>query len=135
MRILIVDDNYASRRLLKAFLSEYGPCTYATNGLEAIEAFKLSRKNQEPFDLICLDIMMPEMDGREALSEIRKIEQEENLDSTQGVKIIMTTALDGKHEIIESFNEGCEGYIIKPVEESQLQKVLFQLGLIDHKLS
>lgn len=130
IKILIADDNYASRRLLKAFLKEYGECSFAINGIEAVEAFKLAYQNGEPFRLICLDIMMPEMDGMEALRRIRAFEDERKIPEDKLCKIVMTTALDDRKDIIESFNEGCEGYLIKPVEETQIVKVLVQLGLI-----
>ncbi len=131
MKILITDDNYASRRLLRAFLKDYGECTFATNGQEGVDAFKEACKENEPFQLICMDIMMPEMDGMEALRQIRAAEDELGVAEESAVKIIMTTALDDRKDIIESFNEGCEGYLIKPVEEAQITKVLIQLGLIE----
>jgi two-component system, chemotaxis family, chemotaxis protein CheY len=130
VKILITDDNYASRRLLKAFLKDYGECIFATNGREAVDAFNKAWEEKEPFKLICMDIMMPEMDGMEALRQIRALEEKMNAPEAQTAKIIMTTALDDRKDIIESFNEGCEGYLIKPVEEAQITKVLIQLGLI-----
>lgn len=133
MKILIADDNYASRRLLKAFLKDFGDCSFAVNGLEAVEAFKLAFENSDPFQLICLDIMMPEMDGMEALRQIRAYEAEQKIAADKLCKIVMTTALDERKDIIESFNEGCEGYLIKPVEENQITKVLVQLGLISQR--
>jgi len=132
MKILIADDNYASRRLLKAYLSQYGDCHFAVNGAEAVDSFRLAFQGNDPFDLICLDIMMPEMDGLEALRQIRAFEADRIAEaSTQKrCKILMTTALDDRKDIIDSFNEGCEGYLIKPVEEQQIVKVLAQLGLV-----
>ncbi len=133
MKILIADDNYASRRLLKAFLKDFGDCSFAVNGLEAVEAFRIAHENNDPFQLICLDIMMPEMDGMEALRQIRSYENEHKLTPDKLSKIVMTTALDERKDIIESFNEGCEGYLIKPVEENQITKVLVQLGLVSQR--
>jgi len=132
MKILIADDNYASRRLLKVYLKEYGECVFAVNGIETVDAFKLAHQGNDPFQLICLDIMMPEMDGVEALRQIRAYETEHGIPDEKRCKIVMTTALDDRKDIIESFNEGCEGYLIKPVEEMQIAKVLNQLGLISH---
>jgi len=130
MKILIADDNYASRRLLKVFLKDYGESHFAVNGLEALDAFKLAHQSGDSFKLVCLDIMMPEMDGVEALRQIRAFEAEHGVAEESRCKVLMTTALDDRKDIIESFNEGCEGYLIKPVEESQIIKVLTQLGLI-----
>lgn len=133
MKILIADDNYASRRLLKAFLKDFGDCSFAVNGLEAVEAFRVAHENNDPFQLICLDIMMLEMDGMEALRQIRAYESEQKIAPDKLCKIVMTTALDERKDIIESFNEGCEGYLIKPVEENQITKVLVQLGLVSQR--
>lgn len=130
MKILIADDNYASRRLLKAYLTQYGDCHFAVNGVEAVDSFRLAFQGNDPFDLICLDIMMPEMDGLEALRLIRAFESENCAEDAPRCKVLMTTALDDRKDIIDSFNEGCEGYLIKPVEEQQISKVLVQLGLI-----
>ena len=79
MRSLVVEDDFTSRFLLQTILSTYGECHGAVNGREALEAYKASKEKGEPFDLICLDIMMPEMDGQEVLKEIRDIEKEEGL--------------------------------------------------------
>ena len=130
MKILIVDDNYASRKLLRAYLDPYGNCTMANNGNEALELFSAALDAEEPFDLLCMDIMMPELDGSETLKQLRAIEQEREIPSEKRAKVVMTTALDDRKEIIRLFNDGCEGYLIKPIDGSQLHRVLVQLGLV-----
>jgi two-component system chemotaxis response regulator CheY len=130
MKILITDDNYASRRLMEAFLRKYGDCDLASNGQEAVQRVKEAHENGFKYDLICMDIMMPVMDGVEALRVIRSLEEEWGVAESDAIRIIMTTAKDDRRDIIESFNEGCEGYLIKPVEEEQINKVLQQLSLI-----
>ena len=129
-RILVVDDNLASRSLLAKYLSKYGEITETINGREAVGLFKKTLQGElERFDLICLDIVMPEVDGREALKTIRQLEKEYSVSGADRVKIIMATALDDRMDIIESFNEGCEGYVVKPVEKEHLYRVVDQLGL------
>lgn len=129
MKILVVDDNLASRRLLLSHLQDFGSCQGAANGLEALEAFKICIESGERYRLICLDIVMPEMDGRTLLKNIRQLEAEYSISTEEKAKIIMTTALDDRMDIIESFNEGCEGYVIKPVDKTHLYRVLEQLGI------
>ena len=80
VKFLIVDDDPACRRLLKHFLSPYGHCDLAFDGREAIAAVRIAMDNESPYDLICLDIMMPEMDGQTALREIRGLEEEKGSD-------------------------------------------------------
>jgi len=131
MKILIVDDDFSSRKILLKYLSAYGQCDVAVNGIEAVEAFKLSMNEWEAYDLICLDIMMPEMDGQEALKQIRQIEMEKGVMGLDGVKIIMTTALDDSDNIKISFREQCEAYIVKPIIKDKLIQKLESLDLIN----
>lgn len=130
MKILIADDNYASRKLLKAYLEPHGECTFAHDGGETLQLVTAALDAGEPFDLLCLDIMMPELDGSEALKRIRALEMERNIEKEKRLKVIMVTALDGRKDIIRLFNDGCEGYLIKPIDAGKLNRVLVQLGLI-----
>ena len=79
LRILIVDDDLMGRRLLQRFLSPYGDCDTAADGKEALLVFRAAAEKGEPYDLICLDIVMPEMDGRTALKEMRAWEEEQDI--------------------------------------------------------
>lgn len=128
MKVLIVEDDYVSRRLMHIILSPYGACDTAENGREALEAFKEAKNKRDPYDLICLDIMMPEMDGHQVLKEIRCIEQEEQ--KGDHVKIIMTTALNDPQNIMMSFRQHCEDYLIKPVAKAKLLDKIHHMGLI-----
>jgi len=74
---------------------------------------------------------MPNMDGREALKLIRQIENEHGIGGHDGVKVIMTTALGDSKNVMESFREGCEAYIVKPVEKDKLFEEIGKLGFIN----
>ena len=63
MRILIAEDDFASRLFMKKFLSKYGDCDVAVDGIEAIDAYLNSIQEGQVYDLICLDIMMPKVYG------------------------------------------------------------------------
>jgi two-component system, chemotaxis family, chemotaxis protein CheY len=63
MRCLIVEDDFVGRKLMQKYLSDYGECDVAVDGEEAVEAFRQAVENETPYDLICLDIMMPNMNG------------------------------------------------------------------------
>ena len=131
MRTLIVEDNFISRCILQRLLSSYGICDIAVNGKEALEAFFLGWEEEIPYDLICLDICMPEMNGQEALKAIRRFEAEHGIGGTKGVKVIMTTATTDPSQILSAFNTGCEAYLIKPVERENLLQHLKSLRLLD----
>jgi two-component system chemotaxis response regulator CheY len=130
MRSLIVDDDFFSRRILQTILSAYGECHVAVDGKEALFAFEQALAEENPYDAICLDIMMPEMDGQEVLKRIREAEEKRNIFGGDSVKIIMTTALDDSNNITEAFREQCEAYMIKPISKSKLVQTLESFGLM-----
>ncbi len=131
MKCLIVEDNFTARKLLKMYLSSCADCDIAVDGNEAVVAFSLAMDAKEPYDLICLDIMMPNMDGRQALKAIRQIESEHGISGLDCVKVIMTTALEDSKNVMGSFREGCEAYIVKPVKKDKLFEEIQKLGIID----
>ncbi len=130
MKTLIVEDDFTSRLVLQEFLKGYGPLHIAVNGKEAIEAVTKAFEAGEPYDFICLDIMMPEMDGQTALKEIRQIEESRGIISSKGSKIMMTTGLDDLKNVTSAFDNLCDSYLKKPVERTKLIKELEKLKLI-----
>ncbi|WP_319468111.1 response regulator [uncultured Pseudodesulfovibrio sp.] len=129
MRALIVEDEFLSRKVLRSFLMTLFEVDIVVNGREAVEAFKMAHNEESPYDLILMDIMMPEVDGIEALHRIRKMEESDNL--TPKVKVIMTTALDDPQTVIKSFYDGeASAYIVKPVAKEKLYEELKKLGLL-----
>lgn len=130
MRILIAEDDFASRKVLLKFLSEYGECDVTVDGMEAIDAFIMALEEGEPYDLVCLDVMMPIMDGYQALKNIRKIEKDKNVPDEDAAKIIMTTALNEEKNVKKAFELGCTVYCAKPIDMDRLRETLQKLGLI-----
>jgi two-component system chemotaxis response regulator CheY len=130
LKILIVEDDFPSCKILEEYLSEFGDYTTVANGVEGVDAFKNALDAGTPYDLVCLDIMMPEMDGHQALRTIRQIEQEHGIFDPSGVSVIMTTAKDRSRDMIEAFDEGCASYIVKPVEQEKLCAEMKKLDLI-----
>ena len=130
VKILIVEDEFGSRKLLQKFLSPYGICDMAVDGEEAVEAFSIAMNEEEPYDLVCLDIMLPKKDGQQVLKEIRDIEKEKGIFGYKGVKIIMTTALSDPKNILEAFKSQCEAYIPKPITKQKLLEEMKGLGLL-----
>ncbi|MBF0425232.1 MAG: response regulator [Magnetococcales bacterium] len=131
MRILIVDDQFNNRMLLEKILSRYGTCDFAANGLEAVETFQFALEDGKPYDLVCMDIMMPVMDGQEALARIRDIEVKSGVASTAPSIIFMITALDTEEQVVKAFfRGGCNDYITKPVTLAKILEKLREYGLI-----
>jgi PAS domain S-box-containing protein len=112
-KILIVEDNPDNRFLIKAFLQKKDySFEMAENGLEALEKF-----NKNSYDLILMDIQMPEMNGYQAVNKIRELETENKLDKT---KIIALTAyaLDSDKE--RALREGFDDHLTKPIKKDKL---------------
>jgi two-component system chemotaxis response regulator CheY len=130
MRTLIVEDDFTSRLVLQTFLSRYGECHIAVNGREAVEAFRSALQSGQGYDLVCMDIMMPEMDGREAVRQLRAIEEARNILSHRGAKIIMTTAVDDVKEVMRCFRELCDAYLVKPIDLSELDRQVKSYQLV-----
>lgn len=130
MRILIAEDDFTSRKLMHKYLEPFGMCDLAVHGAEALEAFEASHFAGEPYDLICLDIMMPVMDGQQVLKKVRQFEKLHGVPPIKEVKILMTSALDSPRDVVEAFYRGgCTDYLVKPIgKEAMLNK------LREHKL-
>lgn len=130
LKILIAEDDYVSRKFLYKFLSNYGECDITVDGMEAIEVFMMSLDEKAYYDLVCLDIMMPEVDGVKALKTIRLLEEEREVPKDKRAKIIMTTALNDTEKVMGSFDGGSEAYAVKPIDIDKFIDVMAKLGLI-----
>ncbi len=130
MRALIAEDDAISRTLLQELLSAYGEIHAVEDGQKAIEAYCSAMDKGAPYELICLDIMMPEMDGQEVLAKIREMEEEKDIAPPHNAKIIMTTALGDTSHIMGAFKSQCDAYLIKPIDKTKLVEHLKSLGLI-----
>lgn len=129
MRVLIVDDDFYCRNMLHEIMKPYAQCDIAVNGEEAVFAFKKGLEDGRKYDLVCLDLVMPEMDGQQALREMRSIEKDFEITESDGVKVIVTTMLDDRKETHDAFFlGGATSYLVKPIEETKLLKELNNLG-------
>ena len=130
MKILLAEDDFVTRKYMSNFLSKYGECDVTVDGMEAIEAFTMALEDNEPYDLVCLDIMMPIMDGYQALAGIRRLEKEREIPVEKTVKVIMTTALNEDDNVKKAFELGCTIYSGKPIDQERFEQVIRKLGLI-----
>ncbi|MBU0990924.1 MAG: response regulator [Proteobacteria bacterium] len=128
MKILLVEDDIVSRSIMMKLLSVYGDIEIAQNGEKALNMFFKAFEEKAPYNLVSLDIMMPGKDGQQVLKEIREYEYSKGIMGNDGVKIIMTTALDDKKNILEAFKSQCEAYLTKPINVKKLHEELKKLG-------
>lgn len=131
MKTLVVVDEFATRSLLMEMLSQYGMCDTAVNGRGAVEAVELALKKNDPYQLIYLDIMMPEIDGQETLIRIRELEESKGIRGLDRAVIIMTTCLNNTDNLLQALSHGqCDAYLIKPVIPDHLTRILKNLELL-----
>ena len=130
MKILLAEDDFATRKFMSKFLEQYGDCDIAVDGMEAVDAFLMALESDEGYDLVCLDVMMPVIDGYQALKAIRDLEKERNIPEKDMAKIIMTTALNEEKNVKMAFDLGCTVYSGKPINRVKFEQVLKKLELI-----
>ena len=130
MRILIAEDNPINCQLMLKHLGIVGDCEVAEDGAIAVELFRQALEQGQLYDLICMDVMMPNMDGHEAVAQIRRLEQEQGITDAHRAKVIMTTAVDSASSFQIAETCGANGYLIKPVRKLQLYDELEKLSLV-----
>ena len=131
LKILIAEDDFMVRQVIRDILEHYGIVDIVVNGEEAVQAFRVACRKQEPYDLICMDIMMPIMDGNEALVKIREMEHSLGILGSEEVKVIMISALDDAKSVVKAyFNGGATSYIVKPIEKERLISEMRNIGLL-----
>ena len=102
MKVLIAEDDFASRKFMLRFFEKYGECDVTVDGREAVEAYTMAVEMDEPYDLICLE-----------------------------VKIVMTTALSETRHVTKAFENGCTAYAGKPINQEKLEAMLKKFDLIE----
>ena len=128
MKALIVEDELTSRIILQKILSPYGEVHLCPDGNEAIDAFRSALDQGAPFDLICMDFIMPRLDGHTALTRIRAIEKEKGTCPGKRVKIIMTTGLSNIETGYADISAMCDAILNKPIRKYMLIETIEKLG-------
>ena len=125
MKILIVDDEFTVLTKMEALFSGYGDCSVATNATQAIQLCAAALQEKAPFDLISIDIQLPETNGLDLLTAINKLEAQNQI---QAAKKIMVTSSGTKDNLYKAFVKGCDGFIVKPVKRDTLDQKMASLG-------
>jgi signal transduction histidine kinase/ActR/RegA family two-component response regulator/HPt (histidine-containing phosphotransfer) domain-containing protein len=122
LRILVAEDSPTNQLIAKLSLTKAGHAvTVANNGVEAVKAFQASREpGGQPFDVVLMDVAMPEMDGLDATRTIR--EKEKSLGGH--IPIVAMTAFATKEYQIKCTEAGMDAYVTKPVRIDELYKVI-----------
>lgn len=129
MRVLILEDDPVSGSLIAKYLEPHGECDLCRDGRSAVDAFRKALPGRK-YHLVILDILVPDIHGREVLKMIREAEREKGVSHEDRAKIVMMTALGDAGNIIESFKAACDSYLIKPIEKTKLMGEIRSLGLL-----
>lgn len=130
MRFLVIEDDYASSKFLYAYLSNFGECDKVDNGMEALSIIAKALNNDNYYDLICIDIMLPKLNGVKVLKALRTFEMQKGFMQERRAKVIMTTALGEGELVKESFELGCDAYASKPIGIEKLNELLEFCGIL-----
>lgn len=131
LRCLIVEDDELSRELLSLQMESYAACDLAENGRVGVDRFMEALQSGHPYDLILLDIVMPEMDGLEAAKAIRALEEKQGIGIESGVNIVVLSSLNTPQDVIQAYVAAqSAAYLVKPVQPEKLVKTLRKLNLI-----
>ena len=130
MRVLIVEDDFGSRRYLQVLLRDLSEVDVVVDGVEAVEAFRLAWEDKTPYALVLMDIMMPNKDGHAALREIREFESAIGVHHNDRARVIMTTALEDPRNVVDAYQRGeADAYLVKPIEQEKLFETIRGIGL------
>lgn len=130
MRILIADDDEVCCQALLMYVSLLGEVDIAGTGAAAIGSVRTALDQDRPYGLIFLDILMPGIDGQEVLRQIRSLEAQRGLLGLSGAKVVMTTCLDDRKQVMSAFRSQAEAYLLKPVDPAKLRQVLRDYGIL-----
>ena len=132
-KFLIVEDDILSRKVLEDFMSAFAECDTAPNGKIGYELFEKAIVDGHPYDLVCSDIVMPEMDGHELVRRIREREESLPISGYVRTKIFMISASgspkDMTHAILDNT---CDDYIVKPFQRETLRAMFQKYNLIEY---
>jgi two-component system, chemotaxis family, chemotaxis protein CheY len=130
MKALILEDDYVCRLVLQRMLLDHGLVDVSVNGKEALALFLAAHKGNAPYDVIFLDVMVPEMSGHTVLREMRAFEQKQGIVKDNAARILMITALGDKDSVVQAIRSGCDSYIVKPLRLQEIRQHLKKFGKI-----
>ena len=131
MKILVVDDEVVGRKKLIYFLRQFGECDAAESSTIAIQKVAEALGLGTPYDLITLDIVMPEIDGFRILIKIREMEKlhfEKTARPPRKSKIMMVTSRSDKNLIVGCMKAGADNYLVKPSDRETIVEKLRAMG-------
>lgn len=131
LRILVVEDEPVNREFLLLCLRGLGDCLAVVCGEDAVAAQRNALEQNQPFDVVFLDIMLPGINGLQTLEQVRALEHSHGVPQERRVPVIVTTGLDDDRTASRAFVQGqALSYITKPFQADQITEELRKLGLM-----
>jgi two-component system chemotaxis response regulator CheY len=127
MKILVIDDEFVALARIKAFLKKIGDCDTSTNPKEALMQYRDAIEKGEPYNLVTIDIDMPQLDGFEVLKIMEQIERRLGVNPA---KKLMVSAGGTVDNVLAAKDMRCEGFIVKPIDKKSLFDKIRDMGFI-----
>ena len=130
LSVLVAEDNEINALLMRSLLTRLGHhAVIATNGAEALESWLAAKSAGTPYDLVLMDVQMPELDGIETAKRIREYEAGEAGRRTPILALTANTLVEDRYACFES---GMDGFLIKPLDREKLAEALAGLAAARH---
>lgn len=129
MKILLAEGDFISRKAMNQLLSQYGECDVTVDGGEAVEYCADALENKEPYDLVCLSVDLPVMDGWRVFGAIRKMENRQNIPEEKRIKVILMADRNLDEASQKAFEFDEVFLLEKPVDENEFREALDDLEL------
>ncbi|MGE5856465.1 MAG: response regulator [Syntrophaceae bacterium] len=130
LRILVLEDDASTCRLMQIFLDQIGECRIVSGGRTALDSFQSALDQGKPFDLLLLDIMVPEINGIDVLKKVRTIERSRGIHDRNRAKVIITSSLSDARNMEQARSAESDGYLVKPVNRAKLFSTIRTMGLL-----
>jgi len=131
MRCLIVDDDPVSRLMIRGYLAPLFDCDVVQDGASAVSAHFSALQKREPYDLLCLDIVMPGLNGFQVLQAIKDRESELKIPRQNRIKIVTISGCSRSETAEQALSTGVDAHLNKPLSRDELFCGLREGGLLD----
>lgn len=130
MKTLIVEDDFVPRLVLQRALETFGTVDAATNATEGLAAFNFALQQGRPYQLVCLDIDMPDASGLDVLKEMRHQEVERQVPDELRARVLMTSGHSEADQVRTAFFNRSDGFLVKPIDFEKLKAKLKSFGFV-----
>lgn len=130
MKMLIVEDEFASSAMLEFFLEPFGQVDIAVSGANAIDLMQKSFSENDRYLLVCIDIGLPDINGLDVLRKLRELESKSGIPVRERSVVFITTVKGDPLNVSNAFNNQCDEYILKPVRKSELTRLFIKYNFL-----